>query len=270
MLDIQVTDTTQQRRIHSVEALILPNITSNIPAAPVGSQDNWKLVEGISLEDPDYGTPKAVDLLLSANVFRRVVLHGRRFGLSESPLVLKTQFGWVLAGTTGSSHRNRRSRESCYLATIQDPPLSEDLLRKFWEIEDPYSREPTLSIDEKTVVDHFQRTHQRDETSRFVVPLPQKGDAVPLGESRTSANRRFKILERSLHAKCQLEESAECLNEYFQLGHAKQIPPKESIETTTTCQCMPLARARALRPKSESYSTLLRRVRLGHNSTTIL
>ena len=143
MVNVQVTEWTQQRRIHTVVALILPKITSDIPATPLGSQDSWKHLEGISLADPDYGTPKAVDLLLGTDVFSRLVLHGRRFGPCGSPSAFKTQFGWVLAG------RNRRPKESCYLATIEDPPVSEQLLRKFWEIEDPYTREPTLSIDGK-------------------------------------------------------------------------------------------------------------------------
>ena len=57
MVDIQVTDRTQRGRVHSVEALILPKITSDIPATPVGSQDHWKHLEGISLADRDYETP---------------------------------------------------------------------------------------------------------------------------------------------------------------------------------------------------------------------
>ena len=227
MVDIQVTDRTQLQKFHSVEALILPKILSDIPAKPVWPQHNWKHLEGISLADPDCGTPKAVDLLLGADVFSRVVLHGWRFGPSGSPLAFKTQFGWVLAGTTGCSHQNRRFRETCYHATIEDPPVSEELLGKFWEIEDPYSRKPTLSIDEKMVLEHFEQTHQRDETGRFVVPLPRKRDAVPLGESQTSAVRRFKTLESSLNARGQFEEFAECMDEYFQMGHAKPVPAEQ-------------------------------------------
>ena len=228
MVDIQVTDRSQAGRIHLVEALVLPRITSDIPATHVGSQCDWKHLQGISLADPDYGIPKAVDLLLGADIFSRVVLHGRRFGPSGSPSAFKTQFGWVLAGTTRCSHENRGSRGSCYLATtIEDPTVSEELLRKFWEIEDPYSQEPTLSVDEKIVVEHFERTHQRDETGRFVVPLPRRKDAVPLGDSRMLAVKRLKTLEGSLRAKGQFGEFARCINEYFEMGHAEPVPKEE-------------------------------------------
>ena len=60
-----------------------------------------------------------------------------------------------------------------------------------------------------------------------MVPLPLKGDAVPLGESRTNAAHRFKALKHSLHAKNQFEEFAACIKEYFELGYAKQVPTKE-------------------------------------------
>ena len=122
-----------------------------------------------------------VDLLLGADVFGRVVLHGRRFGPSGSPSVFKTLFGWVLISTTCHIRNSHGSAGSCYLATtVEEQQGSEDLLRKFWEIENPYFQEPTLSIDERTIVDHFNKTHFRDEKARFVVPLPLKGDAVPL------------------------------------------------------------------------------------------
>ena len=71
------------------------------------------------------------------------------------------------------------------------------MLRKFWEIENPYLQEPTLSIEESNVVENFNKTHYRDEKGRFVVPLPLKDDAVPLRESRTNAVRRIKALERA-------------------------------------------------------------------------
>ena len=173
LVKVQVTDRSQAGKVHTVEALVLPRITSNIPATPVRSRQNWKHLDGLSLADPDYGTPKAVDLLLGADIFSRVVLHGRRFGTTGSPSAFKTQFGWVLTGTTGYGQRSSESRGNCYFATtVEDPQDCDELLRKFWEIENPYSREPTLSVSEKIVAEHFERTHYRDEKGRFVVPLP--------------------------------------------------------------------------------------------------
>ena len=56
-----------------------------------------------------------------------------------SPSAFKTQFGWVLAGTAGGCRHNRKSTGSnCYLATtFEDTQGSDELMRTFWEIENP-------------------------------------------------------------------------------------------------------------------------------------
>ena len=79
-VNIQVTDIQHSGRVHSVQALVLTKITSNTPAYPVSEQRNWTHLTDPPLDDSDYGTPDSVHLLLGADMFSRVVLHGRRFG----------------------------------------------------------------------------------------------------------------------------------------------------------------------------------------------
>ena len=97
----KVTHRKQAGRVHSVEAQVLQKITLNIPATPAWSRCNRKHLEGFSLADANYGMLKTVDLLLGADGFSCVVLHGRLFRSSGFPTAFNTQFGWVLAGTTG-------------------------------------------------------------------------------------------------------------------------------------------------------------------------
>ena len=118
----------------------------------------------MQLADTDYGTPKAVDLLLGAKVFSRVVLHGRRLGPTGSSPAFKTQLEWVLTGTAGDCRHNcGNTKSTCYLATtVEDKQGIDELLRKFREIVNTYFQEPTLSITEKdvqTVVEHFWKNH---------------------------------------------------------------------------------------------------------------
>ena len=49
--------------------------------------------------------------------------------------------------------------------------LEDDILRRFWEIEDHNLQQPVLSQEEKAVVDHFERSHVRYKEGRFIVPL---------------------------------------------------------------------------------------------------
>ena len=237
LVNVQITDTSQTGRVHHIEALVLPKITSNTPAYPVSIQRKWKHLTGLSLADPEYGTPGAVDLLLGADVFSRVVLHGRRFGPSGSPSAFKTQFGWVLAGSVGSSSQSG----SCYFAVAERARVEDDeLLRRFWEIENPHFQEPTLSINERNVLENFKEKHYRDEEGRFVVPLPLDSKAVPLGESRTITVQRFKNLERSLYRTGHFEEFARCIREYFELGHAESIPAAALKKSSSKVYYMPM------------------------------
>ena len=85
------------------------------------------------------------------------------------------------------------------------------------------------------MVQHFQTNHYHDENGRFVVPLPRKPDAKPLGESRSQAVRRFLSLEHSLRCKGQFTDFNAVMQEYFDLKHAESVPsvdlnkPPESV-----------------------------------------
>ena len=61
----------------------------------------------------------------------------------------------------------------------------DDILRKFWEIEEPPTKNVDISMEEQTVLRHFEQNHSRKEDGRFVVPLPKNNDVDPFGESRS-------------------------------------------------------------------------------------
>ena len=94
----------------------------------------------------------------------------------------KMRFGWVLAGAV-SCDQPQTQVMSNHVSVFS----GDDLLRKFWEIEELNVSCLALSIEERSIVTHFQETHCRNGAGRFVVPLPMKPDAKPLGESRSLA-----------------------------------------------------------------------------------
>ena len=53
-----------------------------------------------------------------------------------------------------------------------------------WEVENRDKETPPLSLEEKTVVEHFQSSNSRDEEGRCIAPLPIREGVEPLGESR--------------------------------------------------------------------------------------
>ena len=148
-----------------------------------------------------------------------MLLNGRRNGAHGSPVAFETKFGWVLAGGVNSSSLSYCSVVSRHVSI----PSSDDLLRKFWEIEEKQMSVSPLSPEEKPVVEHFKQNYRRSDTGRFVVPLPKKPQAKLIGESRTQAVSRFIFLERSLHSKNQFQEFSDVIEEYFEMQHAEPV-----------------------------------------------
>ena len=210
---------TQTGRKFNLTAIVVPRVTCDLPVKPVSFGPNWNHLNGLSLADPDFGRPGRIDLLLGVDIFIEALLHGRRAGSTGTPVAFETVFGWVLAGPT-----DQLSPETCIATHHALVATGDDLLRKFWEIEESTKHESNLSPEEKFVVQHFDENHCRTPNGRFIVPLPKKPHAPPLGESRTLAVRRFLCLERSLRAKGEFDAVESVIKEYFVLKHAEPVP----------------------------------------------
>ena len=117
---------------------------------------------------------------------------------------------------------------------------SDDILRKFWEIEESPSSSPVLTLEEHSVVQHFDTNHRRTKSGRFVVPLPRRPDAKPIGESRSQAVRRFLSLERSLHHKDKFHEVDTVVQEYITLGHAEVVPIEDTDKDPSAVFYLPM------------------------------
>jgi hypothetical protein len=166
-------------------AVIVPKVTCDLPVHPVPFNLSWKHISELPLADPSFGQPGRIDLLLGVDVFVDVLLHGRRTGPPGTPAALETEFGWVLSGSTDQSvpmdQINFQATTFHVLATSMS---ADDILRQFWEIEESPLSVPTLSMEERTVVQHFKSKHCRSSEGRFVVPLPRRPGAGVIGESR--------------------------------------------------------------------------------------
>ena len=136
-------------------------------------------MSGIDLADSHFGQPGKIDVLLGVDIFVQVLRNGRWTGPPGSPVSFETEFGWVLAGEINntSSHNGHVTSHHVSLEN------GDDILQKFWEIEQQPLGEPKLTPEEKTVVQHFRANHVQGSDGRFIVPLPRKPDAKKLGES---------------------------------------------------------------------------------------
>ena len=224
--NLQISSTYSNGKKFDLTAIVLPRITCDLPVSPVPFDLTWNHLSGLPLADPAFGEPQRVDILLGADMFASILLHGRRTGPPGSPVAMETEFGWVLCG--GNTDKTEYSAVNSSVTALHASALcSDEILRKFWEIEEVPVNSPVLTLEERSVVQHFKSNHSRTETGRFIVPLPRKPNSKLIGESRSQAVRRFLALERSLHHKGRFQEVNNVMQEYFTLGHAEAVPTKD-------------------------------------------
>ena len=153
--------------ISGTEAIVLPRITTTLPAYDADFDFKGKHLPGLHLADPQFGVPGPVDVLLGADVFEEVIRHDRRRGFHGSPAAIETCFGRILTGNILLQGRAPDQIRVCVSTHTTDK-----LLQKFWEVESFNTLEAVLSSKEKTVVQHFRDNYYRKKNGRYVVLLP--------------------------------------------------------------------------------------------------
>ena len=215
----KISSTYSHARKLDVSAMVVSRVTCDLPLHPIPSSVGWDHLSGIKLADPTYGTPGRIDMLLGVEIFVEVLGHGRRIGAPETPIAFETQFGWILAGNTQTQAPIHHAAVHHVISLTGD-----DLIRRFWETEESPTSSRSLTREERTVMEHFKNHHTHLPDGRFIVPLPRNPAAGPLGESRSQAVRRFLSFERNLHARGQFQEVESVVREYFDCGHAEEVP----------------------------------------------
>ena len=100
IVNFTISATQLPNKKFPVTAVVVPQVTCDLPLHRVPFDTRWKHLSGIPLADPDFGRPGRIDILLGIDIFVEVLLHGRRIGSPDSPIAFETEFGWVLAGRT--------------------------------------------------------------------------------------------------------------------------------------------------------------------------
>ena len=144
VVNFEVSPSHREGKAIVVEAVVFPKVTTKIPSTSVTFNTKWQHLIKLQLADQDFGTPGNVDLILGADVFSRAVRNGRRYGPPGSPFAFQTSFGWVLAGAINTVQMEQQVKTYCASNLTGD-----DLLRKFWKVEDCNFQKPAMSLDEK-------------------------------------------------------------------------------------------------------------------------
>ncbi|XP_052753699.1 uncharacterized protein LOC128201271 [Galleria mellonella] len=208
----------------STDCLIMKRITGNLPSVEVNSCIMDKC-RNLVLADKNFSVPGQIDLLLGIDTYNQI-LDGKRCSLGDDmPTAHSSLFGWVIMGRAPAASQHSYSVIS--MACTGDPFFN---LSRFWESEEPPSqpiRDPEDILCEK----HFTDTHTRDDTGRFIVRLPFKVDHKPLGETHTTALKRFHNLERRMLKDDKLHELyVAFMKDYIEAGHMREVSTPVSRE----------------------------------------
>lgn len=230
-----------------IDAIVLPKlITSQMPSCEI-PYTGWSHIKNLTLADPDFHTPQPVEMLLGADVLPHILLHNTITGVPGSPVAMNSIFGYLLMGKV----EFESSSPVSFPIQVCHSSVNDDFdLKRFWELES-IPEQKSLSPDELLCETVYETTHTRNESGRYVVALPFRPDAPPLGESRDIALARFRKLEYKLERNPQLKTNYHaCLQEYLDLDHMEPVDSlpaascayyiphhcvvKESSETTKT------------------------------------
>ena len=158
----------------NISAIAMPKVIRDLPLKDASVVKNMPHLQGIVLADPLYHKIGPVDILLGLNVFPHIFKPGIVGGPPNTPVAWHTVFGWTILGVFEEPGPAQAITASTFsVETTQASQASDNLLARFWRIEEPQSSGGLLSPEEQRVA-HFEQTHKYlKKEKRYVVSLTQ-------------------------------------------------------------------------------------------------
>ncbi|GAB0089833.1 hypothetical protein DMENIID0001_044500 [Sergentomyia squamirostris] len=198
------------------KAFVLPTLTARIPSTFSKKNLDLHYTKQITLADPDFNIPAAIDIILSANVYANILKTNVK-KCKSGLLIQETELGWVVMGRP-----DIESTSSCKQSFISIAEIDQTL-RKFWEMD---VNTDTPAQQEQECEDHFQKTHKRLPDGRYQVALPFKpvANEQKLGNSRKQAVARLLSMEKKFSKEAELKtQYVDFMREYHALGHMSPV-----------------------------------------------
>ncbi|XP_011258489.2 uncharacterized protein LOC105252680 [Camponotus floridanus] len=217
LTSFKITSLYDKSEEFQISAHILPKLTSVILSAPITMRP-WPYFEGLSLADPQFGSPSAVDLIIGADLYPQIIKEGLRKGPSNTPIAQLTAFGWVISGPVSSESPHLAAR-SCHIT--MDSRLY-DFLHRLEEIS--ANHEASLSPEDQHCEQHFKDTHAQEAQGWYIVRLPLKKSPHLLGNSNNRASKMMDSLRNRFKSNAKYANAyAKFMKEYEDLQHMKLI-----------------------------------------------
>ena len=214
------------------EALVLPRLTSQLPANSIRDPD-LKQVVTFTLADPEFFVSKKVDVILGADVYGQVLRCGLKRFPSSQLVAQNTAFGWIISGALQEEDSRRAEQPDTQtpmhvLHCVSMDELDQTLQR-FWALEDLPSSFSKLKPEDEACENLFKETHSRDSKGRYEVRLPLKGNPPSVGvETMQMALGSLTTMHRRFARDPTIAEGyRDFMGHYEQMGHMTPIPASE-------------------------------------------
>ena len=124
----------------------------------------------------------------------------------------------------------------CTAAASEATQSTDELLTKFWELEEEPRSAAALTPEEEKVQEHYQSTHSYDsQAERYMISLPRKE-----GNFRNQALNRARANKKSLLRKGTWDKFQDVIKEYISLQHAQPVTAQEMTLPSASCYYMPM------------------------------
>lgn len=204
-------------------AFVLPQLAGQLPSDHI-PHSSLKDLPNLQWADPNFYRSSQIDVLIGADILPSIILGGFRPNICGTLIGQETIFGWILTGPI-STIMSRSVSSFTTKISINDSAHLENLITKFWEVEDLPVKFPQES--DAWCEENFTRTTKRDEQGRYMVTLPFRNpDHIDLGHSRSIALAQFLKNEGRLRKNEDLKEQYDSvIQEYLEMGHMHLVPP---------------------------------------------
>ncbi|XP_029054039.2 uncharacterized protein LOC114881420 [Osmia bicornis bicornis] len=211
-----------------IQAHVLTAVSTILPSFSMRTPD-WPYIRKLRLADNDFLTPRPVDLIIRADFYERIINPNIIKGSPATPIAQLSIFGWLVIGPVNESPSN--TNYSHFAVAHDDQSNLQELLTKFWvQEESPMDAPSTLTPEEEECEAHFCATHSRDHTGRYIVCIPLKAPASPLGNSHKIAQRCLQSTLRRLAKDSTYNQLyVQFMKEYEELGQVVKAPNQLQI-----------------------------------------
>lgn len=231
--NVSVYSNVKQFKIE-VNFVVVNNITSKLPHCSL-KRENINIPSNITLADSKFHIPSDIDILLGADVYYNLIT-GKFVQIQNKFLtLLETHLGYVVGGSIpvqaislATNVLNKSENpENIFSNTCLLSETTDQLLQRFWCIEEVPSHKKILSPDDEQAEKIFSNSAKQLKNGSYQVDLPLKAlkENLKLGNSYYVAEKRFFSLENRFKSnKTLFNEYKKFIDEYVSLGHGKYVP----------------------------------------------